>query len=54
MWMIECRDILALCDRLAGYVLSLDLHVLRRRYNGKALVSSYALAVVAAASMTNW
>jgi hypothetical protein len=42
--MIECRDILALCDRFQDYLMPLDIHILRQRYNGKVLKSTYTVA----------
>lgn len=42
--MIECKDILALCDRFQGYLSPLDIHILRQRYNGKILKSTVAVA----------
>lgn len=42
--MIECKDILALCDRFEDYLVPLDIYVLRQRYNGKVLKSTYAVA----------
>jgi hypothetical protein len=42
--MIECKHILALCDRFQDYLMPPDIHVLRRRYNGKTLKFTYALA----------
>jgi DNA-directed RNA polymerase sigma subunit (sigma70/sigma32) len=41
--MIECKDVLALCDRFEAYLMPLDVHVLRRRYNGQTLMSTYAV-----------
>src|SRR5262245_8354857 len=41
--MIECKDILDLCHRFAAYLTPLDIHVLRRRYNGNVMLSIYAL-----------
>src|SRR5919108_28536 len=38
--MIECQDILALCDRFEAYLPPLDIHVLRQRYNGQAFKST--------------
>jgi len=32
--MIECKDVLALCDRFEAYLMPLDIHILRLRYNG--------------------
>ena len=42
--MIQCKDILALCDRFEAYLMPLDIHVLRQRYNGKVFKSTYAVA----------
>jgi hypothetical protein len=42
--MIECKDILALCDRFEAFLMPLDIHVLRLRYNGKTFNSTYAVA----------
>jgi hypothetical protein len=36
---IECKDILALCDRFESYLLPHVIKVLRLRYNGKTLMS---------------
>jgi hypothetical protein len=41
---IECKDILSLCDRFEAYLIPLDIHILRQRYNGKVLKSTYAVA----------
>jgi hypothetical protein len=41
--MIECRDILLLCDRFERFLLPLDIHVLRQRYNGQTFKSTYAV-----------
>jgi hypothetical protein len=41
---IECKNILSLCDRFEAYLMPLDVHVLRQRYNGKVLLSTYAVA----------
>jgi hypothetical protein len=42
--MIACQDILALCDRSQPYLVPLDIHILRRRYNGHTFLSTYAVA----------
>jgi hypothetical protein len=42
--MIECKDILALCDRFEKYLVALDIHVLRQRYNGQTFKPTYAVA----------
>jgi hypothetical protein len=42
--MMECKDVLALCDRFEDYLMPLDIHILRQRYNGKVLKSTYAAA----------
>jgi hypothetical protein len=42
--MIESKDILALCDRFDAYLLPLDIHILRQRYNGQTFKSTYAVA----------
>lgn len=36
--MIECKEILALCDRFEAYLTPLSIHILRLRYNGKELL----------------
>ena len=36
--MIECQDILALCDRFEVYLTPLDITILRLRYNGDTLM----------------
>jgi hypothetical protein len=41
--MIEGKDILALCDRFEPYLIALDVHVLRQRYNGQTFKSTYAV-----------
>jgi hypothetical protein len=41
--MIESKDILALCDRFESYLVPLDIHVLRQRYNGQTFKSTYAV-----------
>src|SRR5919108_5637392 len=41
--MIEGKDILKLCSRFEDYLMPLDIHVLRQRYNGKVLKSTYAV-----------
>jgi len=41
--MIEAKDILALVDRFENYLVPLDVHVLRRRYNGESFKSTYAV-----------
>jgi hypothetical protein len=41
--MIECKDILALCDRFEPYLVPLDIHILRLRYNGQTFKSTYAV-----------
>ena len=41
--MIECKDILALCDRFERYLVPLDMYVLRQRYNGQTFKSTYAV-----------
>jgi len=38
--MIECKEILNLCDRFENYLVPLDIHVLRQRYNGKTFKST--------------
>jgi hypothetical protein len=42
--MIECRYILSLCDLFEDYLMPLDIHILRQRYNGKVLKSTYTVA----------
>jgi hypothetical protein len=42
--MIECQDILEMCDMFEAYLMPLDIHVLRQRYNGQTLKSTYAVA----------
>jgi hypothetical protein len=42
--MIECKYILSLCDRFEDYLMPLDIHILRQRYNGRVLKSTYAVA----------
>jgi hypothetical protein len=42
--MIECKYILSLCDRFEDYLMPLDIHMLRQRYNGQVLKSTYAVA----------
>jgi hypothetical protein len=42
--MIECRDVLDLCDRFDKFLIPLDIHVLRQRYNGQTFKSTYAVA----------
>jgi hypothetical protein len=41
---IESKDILALCDRFEPFLVPLEIHVLRRRYNGQTFLSTYAVA----------
>jgi hypothetical protein len=41
--MIEAKDILALCDRFEPYLVPLDIHVLRQRYNGQTFKSTYVV-----------
>jgi DNA-directed RNA polymerase sigma subunit (sigma70/sigma32) len=41
---IECKDILSLCDRFEGYLMPLDVYILRQRYNGQTLKSTYTVA----------
>jgi hypothetical protein len=41
--MIESKDILALCGRFESYLVPLDIHVLRQRYNGQTFKSTYAV-----------
>jgi hypothetical protein len=41
--MIECKDILSLCDRFEAYLMPLDIHILCQRYNRKTLKSTYAV-----------
>lgn len=40
--MIEAKYILSLCDRFESYLVPLDIHVLRQRYNGQTFKSTYA------------
>jgi len=39
--MIEAKYILSLCDRFEPYLVPLDIHVLRQRYNGQTFKSTY-------------
>jgi hypothetical protein len=41
--MIESKDILALCDRFEPYLIPLDIHILRQRYNGQTFKSTYTV-----------
>jgi hypothetical protein len=41
--MIESKDILTLCDRFEPYLVPLDIHILRRRYNGRTFKSTGAV-----------
>src|SRR4029453_3437284 len=41
--MIEAKDILTPCDRFEPYLIALDVHVLRQRYNGQTFKSTYAV-----------
>jgi len=38
--MIEAKDILAMCDRFEPYLIPLDIHILRQRYNGQVYKST--------------
>src|SRR5262245_59724495 len=42
--MIEAKYILELCDLFQDYLMPLDIHILRQRYNGKTLKSTYTVA----------
>jgi Sigma-70, region 4 len=42
--MIECKDILALCDQFEAYLMPLDIAILRLRYNGKQFKSTIKVA----------
>jgi len=41
--MLERKDVLALCDRFQEFLVSLDIHILRQRYNGQTFRSTYAV-----------
>ncbi len=41
--MIEAKYILSLCDRFEPYLVPLDIHILRQRYNGQTFKSTYAV-----------
>ncbi len=41
--MIEAKHILSLCDRFERYLVPLDIHVLRQRYNGDTFKSTYTV-----------
>ena len=43
MAIIESKDVLALCDRFQEFLVPLDIHVLRQRYNGLIVKSTYAV-----------
>jgi hypothetical protein len=42
--MIEAKYIFSLCDRFESYLVPLDIHILRQRYNGETFKSTYAVA----------
>jgi hypothetical protein len=41
--MIEAKYILSLCDRFEPYLVPLDIHVLRQRYNSQTFKSTYTV-----------